>query len=147
MKEKPIHQRSMLYIVLQRYVNTCIRLFCRRINIIGKENLPKDGAIIFAPNHKSRLAFKIPPLMVAWQLIILKFAIEAAKLNDFGEKIWRCRGGSSPLQLPLNNLWPTLFEFGVKTINLPFGFKGAFTPLHQQKKVSFIISSFSWFHN
>jgi 1-acyl-sn-glycerol-3-phosphate acyltransferase len=55
MKGKPIHQRSILYIALQRYVNTCIRLFCRRINIIGKENLPKDGAIIFAPNHQNAL--------------------------------------------------------------------------------------------
>ncbi|NET17264.1 MAG: 1-acyl-sn-glycerol-3-phosphate acyltransferase, partial [Okeania sp. SIO1H6] len=29
-------------------------LYFRKINIIGKENIPKDGPVILAPTHRSR---------------------------------------------------------------------------------------------
>lgn len=46
------------------FVSACIYTYCKivyRVEIIGKENVPKDGALIFCGNHRTYLD---PPLIV-----------------------------------------------------------------------------------
>ena len=46
------------------FVSTCIYVYCKivyRVEIIGKENVPKEGALIFCGNHRTYLD---PPLIV-----------------------------------------------------------------------------------
>lgn len=45
-------------------VSTCIYVYCKivyRVKIIGKENVPKEGSVIFCGNHRTYLD---PPLIV-----------------------------------------------------------------------------------
>ncbi len=50
-----IQDRNRLYSFLRYYVDAVVRLSYRHINYVGLENLPKDGAIIYAPNHTNAL--------------------------------------------------------------------------------------------
>lgn len=43
------------YELLKRYVSLIYRLYYRHIYIRGKENLPKNAPVIFAPNHQNAL--------------------------------------------------------------------------------------------
>ena len=46
------------------FVETVIFIYCKivyRVKIVGRENVPKKGALIFCGNHRSYLD---PPLMV-----------------------------------------------------------------------------------
>lgn len=52
--------------VQRKIIKAIIRFFMRimfRIRIVGKENIPKEGACIICPNHKS---YCDPPLVVAF---------------------------------------------------------------------------------
>ena len=46
---------SIGYFLLRELVRIPYRLFYRKINIIGKENIPLDKPLIFAPNHQNAL--------------------------------------------------------------------------------------------
>lgn len=52
---KRIQDYDRTYSLLLRYVNFVIKRSYSDVNYIGKENLPSDGAIIFAPNHTNTL--------------------------------------------------------------------------------------------
>ena len=54
MKHK-IQHTGRLYSFLRYYVDAMVRLSYRHIKYVGLENLPKDGAIIYAPNHTNAL--------------------------------------------------------------------------------------------
>ncbi len=54
-KEKKIQDYDWLYSFLRHYVDCFLKLSYRNIKYSGLENLPKDGAIIFAPNHTNAL--------------------------------------------------------------------------------------------
>jgi 1-acyl-sn-glycerol-3-phosphate acyltransferase len=43
------------YQLLRLYVNSFYRIFYRRLYIGGKENIPSDAPVIFAPNHQNAL--------------------------------------------------------------------------------------------
>jgi 1-acyl-sn-glycerol-3-phosphate acyltransferase len=45
----------MLYLVLKSYTKLCHRLYYRDIQVVGKENLPKRGGFVLAPNHQNAL--------------------------------------------------------------------------------------------
>ena len=48
---------------LRAIVSTCIYIYCKivyRIKIIGKENIPQEGALLFCGNHRTYLD---PPLI------------------------------------------------------------------------------------
>lgn len=54
------HQRKIqdfdpLYSFLRHYVDFVLKLSYRTISYVGKERRPKDGAIIYAPNHTNAL--------------------------------------------------------------------------------------------
>ena len=50
-----IQDRNRLYAFLRPYVDWMFRRSYRHIQYVGKENIPTDGAIIFAPNHTNAL--------------------------------------------------------------------------------------------
>ena len=54
-KQKKIQDYDWSYAILRNYVDLTLRLSYRTIKYVGLENLPKDGAIIFAPNHTNAL--------------------------------------------------------------------------------------------
>ncbi|MBR5185485.1 MAG: 1-acyl-sn-glycerol-3-phosphate acyltransferase, partial [Akkermansia sp.] len=54
-KEKKIQDYDPAYNLLHRYVGFVLKRSYRHILHVGKENIPQDGAIIFAPNHTNAL--------------------------------------------------------------------------------------------
>ena len=57
-----VYSRNIAYTLLRIFwVNPIIRLSLRRLTVKGKENLPKDGAIIIGSNHTSAL---LDPLVI-----------------------------------------------------------------------------------
>ncbi len=54
-KRKKIQDYDWRYSLLKRYVDSVFKLSYRPIKYIGKENIPTDGAVIFAPNHTGTL--------------------------------------------------------------------------------------------
>ena len=52
---KRIQDYDRLYSLLHRYVNFAVRMSYKDMIIVGKENVPDDGAIILAPNHTNAL--------------------------------------------------------------------------------------------
>lgn len=54
-KERKIQDYDFWYDVLRYYVDFGLKLSYRHIRYIGRERLPQDGAIIYAPNHTNAL--------------------------------------------------------------------------------------------
>ena len=52
---KKIQDYDSMYSTLFHYVRFSVKLSYRSILQVGEENIPKDGAIIFAPNHTNTL--------------------------------------------------------------------------------------------
>ena len=50
-----IQDKNRLYTFLRPYVDWMFRRSYRRIQYVGRENIPTDGAVIFAPNHANCL--------------------------------------------------------------------------------------------
>ena len=50
-----IQDKDGLYLFLRPYVDWLFRRSYRSFRYVGKENIPTDGAIIFAPNHTNAL--------------------------------------------------------------------------------------------
>ena len=55
MIRKKIYDNDPFYSILKPIVDWCTRRSYRRIDVRGKENLPKDGAVLLAPNHTNTL--------------------------------------------------------------------------------------------
>ena len=54
-KQKRVQDNSIVYNGLRRYVDLVLKLSYRNIKYVGLERIPKDGAVIFAPNHTGAL--------------------------------------------------------------------------------------------
>ena len=54
-KEKKVQDYDFMYDFLRYYVDIVMKLSYRKIKYVGKEFIPKDGAIILAPNHTNAL--------------------------------------------------------------------------------------------
>lgn len=54
-KQKKIQDYSLAYDVLRYYVDFALKLSYRSIRYVGRERIPQDGAIIYAPNHTNAL--------------------------------------------------------------------------------------------
>lgn len=54
-KKSKIQERNLGYSILKPYVDFLIKCSYNKILRVGKEKLPKDGAIILAPNHTNTL--------------------------------------------------------------------------------------------
>jgi 1-acyl-sn-glycerol-3-phosphate acyltransferase len=54
-KEREIQDNDHLYNFLRYYVDLAIKLSYRNVRYVGREKIPQDGAIIYAPNHTNAL--------------------------------------------------------------------------------------------
>ena len=54
-KEKKIQDFNWVYSTLRYYVDATLKMSYRNIRYVGLENVPQDGAIIYAPNHTNAL--------------------------------------------------------------------------------------------
>jgi len=52
----------MLYSILKPIIRLSLRIYFRRVDVIGQENVPKNGPVIFVANHPSAL---LDPLIAA----------------------------------------------------------------------------------
>ena len=52
---KKVQDYNFAYDFLRHYVDTALKLSYREIKYVGREFIPKDGAVIFAPNHTNAL--------------------------------------------------------------------------------------------
>lgn len=50
-KKTEIYEKDFKYDLLHGFTSLCVKLFYRKIECDGLENIPEDGAVIFAPNH------------------------------------------------------------------------------------------------
>ena len=50
-----IYESDVRYDILKPFVDWCTRRSYKKIRVTGLENLPKDGAVLFAPNHCNTL--------------------------------------------------------------------------------------------
>lgn len=53
--KRRVQDNNIAYNILRRYVDFVLKLSYRTIKYVGMERIPKDGAIIFAPNHTGAL--------------------------------------------------------------------------------------------
>ena len=54
-RQRKVQDYDPIYSFLRHYVDLALKLSYRTIKYVGRERLPKDGAIIFAPNHTNAL--------------------------------------------------------------------------------------------
>ncbi len=54
-KDKKINSNNRTYNFLRNYVDSSFLLAYRSIRYVGRENIPSEGAVIFAPNHTNAL--------------------------------------------------------------------------------------------
>ena len=54
-KEKKVQDYDFFYDILRYYVDAVMKLSYREIKYVGREFIPKDGAVILAPNHTNAL--------------------------------------------------------------------------------------------
>lgn len=54
-KEKKIQDFDFLYWFLRYYVDLALKLSYRTVRYVGRERIPQDGAVIYAPNHTNAL--------------------------------------------------------------------------------------------
>ena len=62
-KKRHLFRNSGKWWLLSQYVFFLMRLFYRKIVVEGKENIPKDKPLIFAPNHQNAL---MDPLVILY---------------------------------------------------------------------------------
>ena len=54
-REKKIQDYDLAYDILRYYVDCVLKLSYRKIRYVGRERIPTDGAVIYAPNHTNTL--------------------------------------------------------------------------------------------
>ena len=54
-KAKKIQDNDNLYNFLRYYVDLVLKLSYRNVKYVGRERIPTDGAVIYAPNHTNAL--------------------------------------------------------------------------------------------
>ena len=54
-RQKRVQDNDIMYNLLRKYIDFVLRFSYRTIKYVGLERIPKDGAIIFAPNHTGAL--------------------------------------------------------------------------------------------
>ena len=59
-----IQDRNRHYFFWRRYVDFTFKLAYRKVEYYGKEKIPKDGAIIYAPNHTNTLMDPLAVLVI-----------------------------------------------------------------------------------
>jgi len=97
--------RILLYFIFKIYIKLGLFFYSKKINVLGKNNIPKKGAVLFAANHPNAL---IDPLLIATnttrktyflvRAAIFKKKMVASFLNLLGMMpIYRIRDGLKQL--------------------------------------------------
>lgn len=73
-------QSTLLYRIGRKYIDSITRLSFSSVNIVGRENIPTDGSVIFAANHTNTL---MDPLV---QLLVIKGPIAFGARADVFNK-------------------------------------------------------------
>lgn len=107
MGQSNIEKWDWKYALLRKYVNFSFRCYFKTITIHGKENIPADSPVIFAPNHQNALmdalalvySVKDQPIFLARSDIFRKKLI--ARILTFLKilPIYRIRDGYENLKL------------------------------------------------
>lgn len=107
MGQSNIEKWDWKYALLRKYVNFSFRCYFKSVTIQGKENIPLDAPVIFAPNHQNALidaltlvyAVKDQPVFLARSDIFRKKPI--ARILTFLKilPIYRIRDGYENLKL------------------------------------------------
>lgn len=53
--QRSIHRRNLVFYMIQPYVRLVFFQYYGKVEIRGKENIPRDQPVIFAPNHQNAL--------------------------------------------------------------------------------------------
>ena len=61
---RPIYKKNFFYTLIKTYAKFCFDHSYRRTEIYGEENIPSEGAIIFAPNHTNALTDALSVLFI-----------------------------------------------------------------------------------
>ncbi len=85
----------MIYYILRPIVKWTLKLYFRKIFLVGLENIPKDKAVIFASNHPS--AFVEPCLLACFLPVQLHFLVRG-DLFSLNWLSWLLRGTN---QIPI----------------------------------------------
>lgn len=81
-EHKNLYKYSYAWKIVSLYVITLHELFYKNIIIEGKENIPKDGPLIFAPNHQNALMDPLAVLFTSNKQIVF-----LARADVFKNKI------------------------------------------------------------
>lgn len=101
-----IYKWSNLYTILRVYILFAHNRFYKRVVVIGKDNIPKEGPVIFAPNHQNALMDPLAVCCTQKRQIVFLARADAFKkkiFNSFLKKIkilpiYRIRDGSDSLK-------------------------------------------------
>lgn len=62
---RKIWKHSFWYGVGRYYVDFCTRASFSSVKVEGRENIPSDGAVMFAPNHRCALMDALLVLLIS----------------------------------------------------------------------------------
>lgn len=101
-----IYKNNLIYNLLLKYVLFCYNFAFSKISIKGTENIPTDGAVIFAPNHTNAFMDAFTVLKVAKSPVVFVARADvfrnpiAAKIFNFFKimPIMRMRDGRENLK-------------------------------------------------
>ena len=101
-----IYKNNLIYNLLLKYVLFCYNFAFSKISIRGTENIPTDGAVIFAPNHTNAFMDAFTVLKVAKSPVVFVARADvfrnpiAAKIFNFFKimPIMRMRDGRENLK-------------------------------------------------
>jgi 1-acyl-sn-glycerol-3-phosphate acyltransferase len=102
---KAIYNNSLKYNIIRIHVRFVHRLFYNSFIVEGKENIPKEGAVIFAPNHQNALMDAIAIVCAVPQQVVFMARADifynplVAKILRFFKilPVYRIRDGYSNL--------------------------------------------------
>jgi 1-acyl-sn-glycerol-3-phosphate acyltransferase len=97
---------EFFYTLIRAYADSRFKLAYSRVEIVGLENVPKDGAVIFAPNHTNALMdalavsqISVPPIVYVARADMFRKPLLAKMLNFIKMMpIARMRDGISSLK-------------------------------------------------
>jgi 1-acyl-sn-glycerol-3-phosphate acyltransferase len=150
MKKKAVFKGGFLYWGLYAYSRLMHRLYYRRITVIGRQRIPKDAALLLAPNHQNALmdalaaAFALNrPVGFLARADIFKKPVIAALLNFMRIlPVYRIRDGFGSLDNNKDTFGKTVaaIESGISICILPEGNHDGHKRLRPLKKGIFRVA-------
>ena len=83
-----IYKNNLIYNLLHKYMRLVYKFAFSKISIVGTENIPNDGAVIFAPNHTNAFMDAFTVLKVARRPVVFVARADVFR-NPIAAKIFR----------------------------------------------------------